>query len=313
MHCHTRHSGRAKHLRFLRCRDCYAKPVDVYRTAKNRGMNLVTITDHDSLDGCLELLDRLGDLPDFITGEEVSAYFPEFRHTVHINVYGLTEAQHQDITRLRSNAEELVPYLRQSNLLFVLNHFFHDFADGSRVVAFIERMVELFDVFEVRNGTQLREHNSFIATLIARCGKDGRTLGVVGGSDSHSLRRLGRTFTASPARTREEFLADIRARRTRVFGRHATHLSLAADIYSVVLRHYPTVFSVWNGEFSASERLRLFFLTALAAPFLFTPYVVAVRHTQIQRARINLFSRIFHGEHRRIVPPSTPQFSTDTE
>lgn len=308
MHCHTRHSGRAKHLRFLRCRDCYAKPLDVYATAKKRGMNLVTITDHDSLDGCLELLDRLGNLPDFITGEEVSAYFPEFRHTVHINVYGLNEAQHQDITRLRGNAEELIPYLRQANLLFVLNHFFHDFADGSRVLAFIERMVELFDVFEVRNGTQLREHNTFIATLIEKSREAGKVLGVVGGSDSHSLRRLGRTFTASPAHTREEFLTDIRDGRTQVFGRHANHLSLAADIYSVVLRHYPTVFSVRNGEFRPWERLRLFFLTALAAPFLFTPYIVAVRHTRIQRSRINLFSRIFNGCERRIFPPSTRHF-----
>jgi predicted metal-dependent phosphoesterase TrpH len=87
-------------------------------------MDLVTITDHDSLDGCLEVLDRLGDLPDFITGEEVSATFPEFNRTVHLGVYGLNEAQHREIQRLRSNAQELVPYLRQQNLLFVLSHFF---------------------------------------------------------------------------------------------------------------------------------------------------------------------------------------------
>jgi predicted metal-dependent phosphoesterase TrpH len=36
-------------------------------------MDLVTITDHDSIDGCLELLDPLGERPDFIMGEEVSA------------------------------------------------------------------------------------------------------------------------------------------------------------------------------------------------------------------------------------------------
>jgi predicted metal-dependent phosphoesterase TrpH len=47
-------------------------------------MDLVTITDHDSIDGCLELLDRLNDPPDFIMGEEVSASLPEFNHTVHL-------------------------------------------------------------------------------------------------------------------------------------------------------------------------------------------------------------------------------------
>ena len=80
MHVHTRHSGQARHLRFLRCRDCYSQPLEVYRTAKRLGMDLVTITDHDSIEGRLELLNRLGDLPDFILGEEVSTYFPEFRH-----------------------------------------------------------------------------------------------------------------------------------------------------------------------------------------------------------------------------------------
>ena len=97
LHCHTRHSGHAKHLRFLRCRDCYNTPIDVYRTAKRRGMDLVTITDHDSIGGCLELLDRLGDLPDFIMGEEVTVAFPEFRHEVHVAVYGLNESQHKEI------------------------------------------------------------------------------------------------------------------------------------------------------------------------------------------------------------------------
>ena len=107
LHMHTRYSGPVKHLRFFRARDCYSQPLEVYRRAKRRGMDLVTITDHDSIDGCLELLNKLGDLPGFVMGEEVSAYLPRFRHTVHIGVYGHNEAQHRDIQRLRSNGEEL--------------------------------------------------------------------------------------------------------------------------------------------------------------------------------------------------------------
>ena len=198
MHCHTLHSGRVKHLRFLRARDCYSRPLDVYRTAKRRGMDLVTITDHDSIDGCLELLERLGELPDFVTGEEVSATFPEFNHTVHVGVYGLSEAQHREIQRLRSNAEELVPYLRQQNLLFVLNHFFHDFGDAERVLDFTERMAELFDVFELRNGTQQRNHNMLIANLVEAFRQRGRPVGIIGGSDSHTLRSWRHAKPISP-------------------------------------------------------------------------------------------------------------------
>lgn len=289
----------AKHLRFLRCRDCYSRPIDVYRTAKSCGMDLVTITDHDSIDGGLELLNQLGELPDFILGEEVSAYFPQFHHEAHIAVYGLSEAQHREIQKLRSNGEDLVGYLRKSGLLFVLNHMFLHFWDTRRVRAFVERMAELFDVFEIRNGTQQREHNALIVKLLGRYrngSTPARPVGMIGGSDSHTLRRIARTYTASPARTREEFLQDIRAGRTMVSGSHSNHLSLAADIYGVVLRYYPTVLSIRNGEFSTLARAKGFFLSLLAAPFLITPYVVAVRVSQLERQRISDFHRFFYGD-----------------
>ena len=296
MHCHTLHSGRAKHLRFLRCRDCYSRPLDVYLTAKRRGMDLVTITDHDSLDGCLALLDRLGDLQDFITGEEVSATFPEFDHTVHLGVYGLNEAQHREIQRLRANANELLPYLRQQNLLFVLNHFFHNFGDAERVLGFTQCMSESFDVFEVRNGSQERDHNALTAHLVETFRRRGRTVGVIGGSDSHTLCRLGRTYTVCPAAHRGEFLQAIRAGQSQVCGAHSNHLSLAADIYGVVLRYYPAVFRISNGELPPGVRLRNIFLSILAAPFLFVPYVSAARHSATEHARVNRFARILSSQ-----------------
>ncbi|MGH9398044.1 MAG: PHP-associated domain-containing protein [Terriglobia bacterium] len=292
LHCHSRYSGLVKHLRFLRARDCYSQPVDVYRRAKARGMDLVTITDHDSIDGCLDLLNRFGEMPDFVTGEEVTARLPEFVHEIHIGVYGHSEAQHREIQRLRGNAVELVSYLRQNHLLHALNHFFHDFWNPARVREFVERMAEMFSVFEVRNGTLQREHNAFIVALLDRFQRRGRQVSVVAGSDSHTLRRIGLSYTASPAHNREEFLADIRAGRSQVFGPHSNHLSLAADIYGVVLRYYPTVLSVHNGEFSAPSRAQKFFLSVAAAPFLVTPYIAAVRHTRTERTRIKEFSQL---------------------
>ena len=35
-------------LSFLKSRDCYSPPADVYRVARPRGMDLVAITDHDT-------------------------------------------------------------------------------------------------------------------------------------------------------------------------------------------------------------------------------------------------------------------------
>ena len=47
LHVHTCHSRQSGDFRFLRSRDCYSRPEEVYRVAKSRGMDLVAITDHN--------------------------------------------------------------------------------------------------------------------------------------------------------------------------------------------------------------------------------------------------------------------------
>ncbi|HEU4522067.1 MAG TPA: PHP domain-containing protein, partial [Thermoanaerobaculia bacterium] len=123
LHCHSRFSV-FKYFRRANTRDCYNAPEDVYRMAKQRGMSYVTITDHDSIDGALHLLNTHPDLTDFFIGEEVETYFPETSQRIHIGVWGLTEAQHREIQRLRPNIRELVPYMKSERLIFGVNHLF---------------------------------------------------------------------------------------------------------------------------------------------------------------------------------------------
>ena len=55
-HVHTTHSGRATVFPFNHfMRESYNTPESVYATAKRRGMDLVTITDHDQISGALAL------------------------------------------------------------------------------------------------------------------------------------------------------------------------------------------------------------------------------------------------------------------
>ncbi len=57
-HVHSTHSGRASVFPFNHfMRESYNTPDSVYQTAKRRGMDLVTITDHDQISGALALLD----------------------------------------------------------------------------------------------------------------------------------------------------------------------------------------------------------------------------------------------------------------
>jgi hypothetical protein len=175
----------------------------------------------------------------------------------------------------------------------------NNFGDAARVLEFTDRMAELCDVFEIRNGGQERDHNRLIAHLVETFRRRGHPVGALGGSDSHTLRRLGRTYTVCFAARREEFLEAIRTGRSQVHGAHSNHLSLAADIYGVVLRYYPAVFSVGNGELPGAVRVRNILLSILAVPFLFVPYVSAARHSSLEHTRVNQFARILSSQKSR--------------
>ena len=203
-------------------------PEEVYDLAKARGMDFVTLTDHNSIDGCLAFVERRGPRPDFIFGEEVSAVFPEDGTGVHINVFDHDEAQHREIQRLRGNIYELVAYLRQIEKLYVLNHM--TWTKQHRVLTprQIETMLELFDAFEGLNGSRSYAHNAF--TWQATRGR-GKTL--VAGSDSHAD-RVGTTYTLSAGATRGELLANLRAGQAACCGDFGTPEKLREDVWLVM-------------------------------------------------------------------------------
>ena len=64
LHCHSTASAISKLgvQRALGLPECATPPDEVYALAKRRGMDFVTITDHDTIDGALdsELRDRRG-------------------------------------------------------------------------------------------------------------------------------------------------------------------------------------------------------------------------------------------------------------
>src|SRR5579862_6103161 len=127
LHVHSYHSGYAGHLRFLHARDCYSEPEAVYRTAKARGMDVVTITDHDSINGCLEFLEHHPDAGDFFISEEIECRVPGADLKVHIGAYDINERIHRDVQPLRGSVFEAVAYLRSQGVFYALNHPFFFF------------------------------------------------------------------------------------------------------------------------------------------------------------------------------------------
>lgn len=118
-HVHTVHSGYSSIKPLARViRESYNSVERVYRCARERGMDLVAITDHDSIDGVLAIADR----PDVVIGCEVTGIFPNDGVRVHLGILGIDESQFADVQRLRGDVRELLPYLSAQRIFTSVNH-----------------------------------------------------------------------------------------------------------------------------------------------------------------------------------------------
>jgi predicted metal-dependent phosphoesterase TrpH len=207
------------------CRESYTEPGELYETLKARGMDLVTVTDHDSIDAAEALKRR----PDFFTSVEVSCTLPS-GNQLHAGIYDITERQHIETQRRRNDLPSLVAYLREQGLFYTVNHAFSPLT-GSRAVEDWRLIEQAFPGAETRNGTMSRRSNRK-----ARAWAEEWGLAPVGGSDAHTLRGAGRTFTEVPGvASREGYLAGIRRGAGRVRGESGSWVKLTCDVFSIAL------------------------------------------------------------------------------
>ena len=189
--------------------ECATPPEEVYALAKRRGMDFVTITDHDTIDGVLQIADR----PDVFVSEELTAHFRGEPQAVHVLCYGIAPADHEWLQRHNHDVEACAEYLREREIVCALAHPYYTVA-APLTPRHRRRLVEMFAIWEVRNGARARELNRPAAVYIAT--HDG--IGI-GGSDDHAGVDIGRTFTETPpAGTPAELLAHLRAGRVRARG-----------------------------------------------------------------------------------------------
>jgi len=238
LHVHT-HFSNFRHLKILKARDSYNDPLRVYERCRELGCDYVALTDHDTIDGALDLLSRRPDLEGtVIIGEEVESRFPETGQWVHVNVLGVTEAIHADLQRAKGNVRELVGFLRSRNLLHVLNHPLQSYRMQKRPMRFVEDVLELFTHLEMGNGTLPRQQNLAAAGML----EYGRRMGLartgVGGSDAHGMRPLGTYLTLAPGEDTRSWLASVAAGDCFVTGREIGLFELVGQVYGIVGRYY---------------------------------------------------------------------------
>src|SRR6476469_6504562 len=149
LHIHSRFSARSEEWLFRRFDfpDSYSDPRELHRLLREHGMDFVTITDHDTIDGNLEIAELEGT---FIS-EQVTTYFPHDPCKIHLLVWGITEAQHATIVRARGNIFELQAYLQRESITHAVAHPLYSI-NGKLEAAHLERLILLFKHFEGING-----------------------------------------------------------------------------------------------------------------------------------------------------------------
>jgi len=239
------------------CRECYNPPEALYEKLKRQGLDLVTVTDHDSIAAG----EALGRHADFFLSEEVTCRAPSGTE-VHVGVYDITERRHLEIQRRCNDLPRLVAYLEEQRVFFSVNHVFSALT-GRRAADDFDWFEACFPAVEVLNGHLLSRNNHLAAQLAAY----NRRI-IVGGSDAHALRSAGSVWTeVRGARTKAEFLEGLRAGRTQVSGGSGNYWKLTGDVLAITL-----------------EMFRENPFTLLLAPLLVgIPSVTLINHLQERR------------------------------
>ena len=224
LHVHTRHSGMCNIPGFHRfCRESYNDPEAVYQTLKRRGMDLITVTDHDSIDAA----EHLRHYPDFFLSEEVTCITPSGTE-IHVGAYGIEERHHVEMQRRRNDVPALAAYLFEQNILFSINHVFSSLT-GRRTQLDFEMFEALFPAMETLNG-HIPGKNNRAAMRLAEDSKKA----AVGGSDAHTLETLALTYTeVTGAESIADYLEAVRRGRGQVGGASGSYAKLTRAVLGI--------------------------------------------------------------------------------
>ncbi|MDY0360674.1 MAG: glycosyltransferase [Desulforegulaceae bacterium] len=260
LHVHSCYSKRPSSwiLQKIGCRESYTSPLDVYNSCKNKGMDFVTITDHNLIDGALEI----AHLKDTFISEEITAYFPEDGCKIHVLAWNITEKDHLEISKLRENIYDLCTFLKSKNIAFGAAHPLYSINDRLNKDHF-EKLILMFKNFEM-NGTRDSHQNNVLGKILFSLtpqkiemleNKHGFKAyfenpfikQITGGSDDHSSLNIASKFThISKAENLIEFIEALSNNPkpqkfiVKAQGIDSSPLTMAHNLYSIIYQFYKT-------------------------------------------------------------------------
>jgi glycosyltransferase involved in cell wall biosynthesis len=249
LHIHSRYSARSEEWLFRRFDfpDSYSDPKQLHRQLLKRRMNYVTITDHDTIDGCLEI----AHLPGSFTSEQVTTQFPHDGCKLHVLVWGISEQQHREIESVRDNIFDLQRYLQSAHITHAVAHPLYS-VNGKLEARHLEQLILLFKHFEGINGLRDALLSQLAQTLLGQLTAEKIDAMAnrhnlapthaepwkkifVGGSDDHGGKFAASAFSETPpADSPQKFLEHIRNGDCEPRGHGGTPLILSHGFYNTV-------------------------------------------------------------------------------
>lgn len=186
----------------LRFPESVSDPTDVIKKARAAGMNVLCITDHNTIAGAKKAREAAKSIDgiDVVMGEEVSTADGEI----------LALFIEEEIPEGLS-AEETIARIRSQGGLVIAPHPF-----SLHCPCLGERIEDLgVDGIEVLNGGHIDDYANPRAEKAAESGHFAR----MGGSDSHYLKTIGSAYTVFEGTTAEDLRREILAKRTSAGGK----------------------------------------------------------------------------------------------
>ncbi|MEX1225112.1 MAG: glycosyltransferase [Pirellulales bacterium] len=253
VHIHSKYSDRPSEwvLRRIGSPESFVEPLEVYHRCRERGMNFVTISDHNCINGALDIAHLAGTF----LSTEVTTYFPEDGCKMHILVLGISEEQFRMIQELRSNIYDFQQYCVEQDIVYSVAHPLFRVNDRL-TVEHVERLLLLFKRFEGINGTRDPRASQLVMSIFANLDEtlieemanrhDIEPLGpepwkkwFTAGSDDHGGLYMASAHTITPyAADVPEFLDHLRRGDHEMGGTSGTSLKLAHSFYQIAYSYY---------------------------------------------------------------------------
>ncbi len=234
----------------LGCPESFTEPRELYDVARLRGMDAVTIADHNTIAGAL----AIADLPHVFISCEYTVYFPEDRRKVHVLAFDINEEHHEQLLEARQDIYRFTNYLNENHIAHACAHPLYspnDHLDQTH----IEKLLLLYHVWEwngdlapamnqaMRSLTQRMTPEKFTALRdrhdITPYGCEPWRKRIIAGSDDHSSLTVATTYTEVPgASDFKEFWTGILQMQARIHAVENTPHAMARNVYSIGYQFY---------------------------------------------------------------------------